>query len=236
MTVRDYTANGLKGKLRHNHHTCEGASMDKRKSPIVVSFYTKHTPYEKEVENLISSLERWEIKYDVRGLSAGANWQVNCNMKATFCRDLMAERERSIIWLDADAVVERYPSLFWKLDQHYDFAICPKGPRLETKFLSGTLWFNYTDASRRLLDAWVRACEKPRHQWSGKERNTPDQVFLHTAWRHVNAVPSPHPLRTFWLPQSYCAIFDKPLLENEPPVIIHYQASGRFKHIVGAGD
>jgi hypothetical protein len=210
--------------------------MHERQAPIVVSFYTKHTPYEQEVTHLLTSLERWGIDYDVRGLKAGANWQSNCNMKATFCRDLMAEHNRPLIWLDADAVVERYPRLFWELDQHYDFAICPVGPRLETKFLSGTLWFNHSDASRQLLDAWVQACAKPRHQWSRQEQDTPDQVFLHAAWRRVHAASAPQVLRTFWLPQSYCAIFDKPLVGNEPPVILHYQASGRFKHLVGSID
>ena len=210
--------------------------MHTRPSPLVVSFYTKDTPYEQEVQNLLASLERWGIDYDVRGLRAGANWHVNCLMKAAFCRDRIAEHARPIIWLDADAVVERYPRLCWELDQHFDFAICPTGPRGEHKFLAGTLWFNQSEASRRLLATWVQACEKPRHQWSREEQNTPDQVFLHAAWRRMHAEPSSHPLRTFWLPQSYCAIFDKLALVPEPPVIIHYQASGRFKHLVGPTD
>jgi hypothetical protein len=33
--------------------------MHKRQAPLVVSFYTMHTPYEQEVNDVLASLERW---------------------------------------------------------------------------------------------------------------------------------------------------------------------------------
>jgi hypothetical protein len=173
-------------------------------TPIFVSFYTP--AYAPHADKLISSLEAFGLPYDVRRVESSGNWVSNCSRKAPFLLDMLAAHPgKPLVWLDADATVEKRPDLFDTLD--CDFAA---HWRYGAELLSGTLYFNATAAARRLLEAWHRQCALHPKQW--------DQVTLQGVIdRGVDR------LRVERLPASYTCIFDGNM--SDDPVISHWQAS-----------
>lgn len=192
------------------------------KMPVFVSHYTVNTPYEQEVEHLRSSLEEYELDYDIQGIKSLGSWRLNSNYCATQIKEMMdTYSPRSILRLDADARVEAFPELFIKKGFRSDVAAAiwmqsrlrPKG-----ELMGGTLYFGNTDKSRVVVDNWLE-----RLKARPNSRN-PDLLHL-----TVKELKGTFDFRE--LPLSYCRIFD---FANMGPdkVIVHYQASRKFKKIV----
>ncbi|MEM1185104.1 MAG: hypothetical protein AAGI53_08870 [Planctomycetota bacterium] len=184
--------------------------------PLIVSFYTKGTPYEQEVDGLRQSCKRLGLEYHLGALESTGSWERNCAMKPAFIRDAANKFDRPVLWLDADAVVNRPPVLVAGAEM--DFAV---QKTLGWVFNSATVYLNRTPLARLLLDTWVGLCEAQPDVW--------DQIHLDTAWEMVTAR---HALRTQWLPQTYTKIFDMDAerrLDGAEPVIEQFQASRRFK-------
>jgi hypothetical protein len=184
--------------------------------PVIVNFFTKDTPYELEAERLVASCASLGLEIVTEGLAAGASWTANCALKAEFCLSIWRRLRKPIVWLDADAVVHGVPDLL--RGSAFDFAIHNWSG---WKFCSGTLYFGQSDAAGALLEQWVETCRANPALW--------DQVALDLAWEDV---VGRLPLRTRWLPQSYCQIFDRD--RQDDVVIEHFQASRRFKATVSA--
>ncbi|MEA2992857.1 MAG: hypothetical protein QOD40_1777 [Alphaproteobacteria bacterium] len=177
----------------------------------VVCFYTEDNEYKDHVERLRASLLKFNVPHEIHGIASQGIWELNCAYKAQYIREQWNRAETPVVWLDADATVEQEPVLFQSIDA--DFAAHKShGHQLG----SGTLYFGKTPAAKALLDQWVLRCEA--------DPFTYDQTHLHSAWCDVSAT---QPLRTFWLPRSYLQIFDLP--QEEPPVIMHWQASRKPK-------
>jgi len=189
---------------------------------IVVSYFTEATIYEENVKNLIESLNRFGIDYDIKKILSGnyaplndpstvrKNWRINSYYKAAFIREMMDKhRGKDIVWIDADAVVQTYPILFTKLTDcdlaaHY---------RNGTELLSGTLFVKNTDRGRFVFDRWI---EKNNEKLNTSECN--EQTNLQEV---VNAFPD---IKVYKLPPEYTKIFDLMKGINES-VIEHYQTS-----------
>lgn len=190
--------------------------------PTVISFYTVGTPYEEEAAGLIACCERLGLAHDVRGVTPRGSWEANCAMKGAFVRDRWRESTHGVVWIDADARIAREPTLFRA--NGVDFAVhrCAGW-----QFASGTACFWKTPAAGVLLDDWVELCENDPRQW--------DQVSLDLAWERTVRGDDVS-LRTLWLPQTYTKIFDHGAEDpsDADPVIVHHQASRRFKRAVAA--
>ncbi|MEO1585436.1 MAG: class I SAM-dependent methyltransferase [Planctomycetota bacterium] len=187
--------------------------------PVVVSFYTKGTPYEDEVAGLRESCERLGLDHQITGVEPAGSWERNCAMKAAFIRAEADRMDRPVLWVDADAVVRRPPVVLAGAEM--DFAVHKSHG---WQFGSGTCYFNRTPLARMVLDRWAELCESRPEIW--------DQIHLDAAWEMVSAR---HPLRTCWLPASYTKIFDLEAAHADEPVIEHFQASRRFKEAVSPG-
>lgn len=175
-------------------------------------FVNCHTfNYSETAERLIASLEKFGLEYDVETYEDRGSWVANCGYKAEFVKK-MHQKHGRIVWLDADAEVRKEPALFKSL--HADVAF----HRFKSKeLLSGTLFFNDTEAADRLISAWVdRNAELPE-QW--------DQKNLDDA---VKCFPN---LIVSILPPEYCFIYDlsRNYYGNLDPVIQHYQESRKFR-------
>jgi hypothetical protein len=193
------------------------------KMPIIVSHYTVDTGYEKEVENLIASLEKWNLDYIIEPIKSLGTWRANSNYCTRQVRMMLAARgDFDILRVDADAVFQRFPDLFLKDDFKADIAAhihnfkwCPN------ELLGGTVFFRNTPEVRRLVDKWV--------EWSMVEfplKRNPDllQQLILSEEFDINFES---------LPDEYCKIFDL-MKEVKEPVIEHFQASRRFKRQVNA--
>lgn len=185
--------------------------------PVFICFYTRDTAYETLAMRLRDTLDAFGLDQQIVGIDSLGAWERNCAYKAGFVRDQWRALGRPVVWLDADATIERDPVLLRRCGA--DFAVCKYAG---WEFGSGTLFFNATQAAGRLLDRWVARCEADPLIW--------DQMHLDAAWVDI---ASAEPLITQWLPESYLHIFDE--TGQEPPVITHWQASRENKALVSGG-
>lgn len=158
--------------------------------PLFVSYYTAGTPYGAEAAELIKTLDEHGLEHRVACRVSRGSWQADTQQKAEVVRDMIQINDgRPLVWLDADARVERIPLLFNRLD--CDFAAHWLGGK---ELLSSTLYFGPTAAARRLALAW---CERNRtnpHGRYGDQQNLQDVV---------EETPN---LRVFDLPPEYAWI------------------------------
>ena len=196
--------------------------------PVIISYYTENSPYEQEAERLIESLRVLGLRHFVVPEPSKGSWLKNCAHKSVFIQRTLKELKEPVLWLDADATVEKYPVLFDTLD--VEFAArhngTPNGKLKGTdgrgQLLSGTLYFKPCIGIDALLKRWCELCKTTPGVW--------DQRLLAAAW---DAVPVRRQPSFCWLPQGYCKIFDakwreKPRVEY----IRHHQASRRLRRKV----
>jgi len=175
-------------------------------------FVNCHTPdYSETAQRLINSLEKFGLDCDIGVYEDKGSWVANCAYKAEFIKK-MHQRYGRIVWLDADAEVKKEPAIFKSLYADVAFHRF-KGKEL----LSGTLFFNDTEAAERLIDEWIKRNQSKPDQW--------DQKNLDEA---VKCFPN---LEVSILPPEYCFIFDlsRQHYGHLDPVIEHYQASRKFR-------
>lgn len=187
------------------------------REPVFICFYTRDTAYEPLAMRLRDTLDAFGLDHQIVGIDSLGQWERNCAYKAGFVRDQWRALGRPVVWLDADATIERDPALLRRCGA--DFAVCKYAG---WEFGSGTLFFNATPVAGRLLDRWVERCEADPLIW--------DQMHLDAAWVDI---ASREPLITQWLPEAYLHIFDE--TGQEPPVITHWQASRENKALVSGG-
>jgi len=183
---------------------------------IVCGYYTLNTDYEDMAKDLIKTLETWNLDYDIRAIQNRGSWYTNMQYKPTFIRQIMEEYpDKNVVYLDCDAEVIQDPKLFHYLTcdiavhvlDHSKYARKNHKPEM----LSGTIFFRNTEGNRTLVDEWIRICRQNDRMW--------DQVAL------VKAIGT-KPFHN--LPEEYCVIFDY-MRTVESPVIVHYQASRKFR-------
>lgn len=143
------------------------------------------------------------------------SWRVGCAYKAEYLRELYETYpDRSLLWIDADAVIHADPLPFMRtleadVGAHYRFG------RI---LLSGTVWLRGgSEVVRRLLRRW--------NELNREHPNRFDQRNLARAIRETAG------LRVADLPPEYCFIFDR-MRKDYPectPVIEHFQASRRIR-------
>ena len=150
-------------------------------SPLVISFYTIDTPYQKEVERLRASCERFGIEHHIAGLPSRGRWEHNCAMKGLFIRDRLEEFRRPVLWIDADgeivAPLEYFDDTPFDLACYVQWSEDRQPPRMDSRempFMSGTLYFNFTTGGRRAAEVWANYCQANPDVW--------DQVPLALTW------------------------------------------------------
>ena len=153
----------------------------------IITFHTDDQLYTAAAARLKASADRLSIPVHIETVPSRGSWEENCAFKAEFVRDQWRNVDVPIVWLDADATLNAYPSLFASLDT--DFAINKNRGWI---FAGGTLYFGRSPAAQVLLDRWVYHCRANPHR--------SDDLSLDYAWAEITRES---PLRTVWLPQSY---------------------------------
>lgn len=176
---------------------------------LFVSFYTLN--YAKQAANLIASLDRHGLQYEVDAVETLGSWQANTQYKAKFLLEKHGKHGK-VCWLDADCIVRKPPVLFDTIEADVAFHRF-KGKEL----LSGTLYFGGTDKANKVLKEWSKVNQENPNTW--------DQKNLDTA---IKLVPD---VTTFLLPPEYCLIYDlgRKVYGQVDPVIEHFQASRTHK-------
>ena len=174
-----------------------------------VSAFTINTPYEQEVENLKKSLVQFGFSTEhIVPIQNLGTWAKNCQQKAKVIKGKLTELNEPIIWLDADAVINKEPELFSRIEKN--LAICV----YRNEYLSGTIFLKPTQQIHDLLDEWIIECEKNPTEW--------DQKILQRLILKNNI---DHEV----LPTSYCKV---DFFKADDLVISQNQASRRFKKII----
>lgn len=185
--------------------------------PIFISFFTINTGYEDEVKNLITSLECLQLPYYIEGMESKNDWVKNCAMKPGFILNTMIKfKNHTLVWIDADAVVKKYPIMFHNSNRSYMKSIACGFIKQKRELLSGTIYIKNDTKALSILSNWVDLQQKYQNKW--------DQVVLQMIYNKQK--------ESFMiLPFTYIKIFDnKYMKSDEEPVIEHYQASRRFKN------
>ncbi|NGX38755.1 MAG: hypothetical protein KR126chlam1_00065 [Chlamydiae bacterium] len=200
--------------------------------PVIISFYTKETPYEKEVENLIASCERFGLEHSIEGVESFGTRELNCTFKPFFLLQKLQELKKPLLWIDADGVVVQKPK--WQEAFAADLAV-RMHPELaddhRSKVITSTVFIRPTDGAKVLLKLWIKQCQETL-----LDPNRTDEFWDQTALRDA-ILKRPSGISVSALPLSYAKIFDHPtdrLLAPEP-VIEHFQASRRFKKSISLG-
>jgi len=184
---------------------------------VIVSFYTPE--YVQDISRLIQSAERFKLPYDfellknlpLEGANKYKNWSKNAYLKATFIKKMMQKhQDKNIIWIDADAVIQKNPVLFDKIPD-CDIAV---HYRDDIELLTGTLYIRNNETMRNIVDQWIEA--------NKTSRNFLEQKNLE------NVLDKNKEIKIFNFPASYCQIFD--IMNNtSTPVIEHFQSSRKWR-------
>lgn len=194
--------------------------------PLIISFYTKKTLYQLEIQNLLESCEKWNLPIEIEGVESFGSWELNCAYKPFFIYRKLQELKRPLLWLDADAVVVKKPEWIEAFGGDFSVRINEHLPSDHpSKVISGTIFANYTPECSQLLREWVKESHNQLMQEERKEEFW-DQIALRDA-----LLSKAHAANVKSMPLSYAKISDHPedcrLVSD--PVIEHYQASRRFK-------
>jgi len=182
---------------------------------VVVAYYTKNTFYEDIIKVLENSLISLSIPYDIVGVENLGSWDKNTHYKPTFILSMLEKyNPKSVVYVDADAVFNKYPELFEKLDcdiaiHCLDISKYQKNRKIK-ELLSGTIFFKNSPKAINILTRWKDDCRNHPSVWDSKLLTT----IVGDAY--------------FNLPPEYCTIFDT-MSDVKDPVITHFQASRRVR-------
>jgi hypothetical protein len=188
----------------------------------VVGFYTVDTPYEDEAKAWISSIiESCPPNMGVKlyPVSSRGSWEKNCALKPEIILQACDDLKCPFLYVDIDARFKKYPELFDLDWSHYNIGVHYFRNR---ELLSGTIWVNPVPETINLLQAWKNACMDSPNIWD--QRTLSKTLLMHG---NVNILK---------LPPEYTFIYDLSLTyygSNISPVILHTQASRKYKRSIG---
>jgi hypothetical protein len=180
----------------------------------VVSYFTNG--YEEDISTLVHSLQKHYIPYSIEKVEDKGSWIANANFKPTYLLEMMQRLKAPLIWIDADAEIKKYPMLFHLLDCDLGAHYRKRGEYIE--LLTGTLFLNYSKSMYEVVKEW--AVESERWAKSGVWEQ---KILQEIVGRKKGK------LDVYHFPASYCQIFDQPDMCEEPGVVVHYQASRRYR-------
>ena len=192
--------------------------------PVIISFYTRNTPYEEEVKNLIESCKKFDLAIEVEGIDSFGSWELNCAFKPFFIWRMMEKLGRPVLWVDADGIFLKKPR--WQEAFDSDLSVRFHG-ELDwdhpSKVITSTLFVCPSLEGKAILRRWIRQTQKHLLD-PNRTLEFWDQIALRDALNGWEGMLEPMPL-------SYAKIFDHPsdCISTPDPVIEHYQASRRFK-------
>ena len=153
-------------------------------------------------------------------------WKSACNFKTKFIfHTLLANLEnpdrQPLAWVDADAVINRYPEDFDKFkDQGFDVVVnrIPKERYgVEHEIAGGTVWFSGNDASIAFAEEWNKESQN-NHEWADLD------ALRITYYRMKDKI------NIGYMKRSYCYVYDLDIHnQTDDPIIEHFQASRKAR-------
>ncbi len=189
--------------------------------PIVVSYFTEGTEYEKHAKQLEASARKFGLEVEIEGVPNLGSWQRNTHFKARFIHQKIQQHtDRGLLWIDADAKVLNYPEFFDNFDHNkFDLGVFYRQRLHAEELLSGTLYISPTSRAKKAMYKGIDMNETFTTEW--------DQSNLQRLLDEFEGI------RVERMPPEYCCIFDSMIGEiSSDPVIEHYQASRKLKRTI----
>ncbi len=180
----------------------------------VISFYTKNTIYEKEVEDLATSCQALQIDHYIEAREDLGCWEKNCSQKPLFILECLERFRQPLLWVDADGILLQKPNL-----QLREFDLGLYFNNIEKHHArNATIYISPTKVAKAFMKLWHETLQKLNSR--SNKKLTPDQPVMISLLRKKKI-----PLKIGLLPLEYMQIFDRDRVPLEKTVILHFQAS-----------
>jgi len=203
---------------------------------IVVSFWTKGTPYEQEAVELVKTLDRFGLFCDVQEYEHPGSWLgAGRLIPSVIYQARVRHPADDLLYVDADArfMQDPRPACASLAARCCDLGLyslpgsrhAPKGQCDE--ICTGTSWWAPTDGAEQALKCWLSATEAVA---ADPENKATDQVILQGVLPEIGKVA-----RIGWLDPSMCwmdRVSAAHFGDRVAPVIYHTQASRRHQRVV----
>ncbi|HSX26362.1 MAG TPA: hypothetical protein VLE89_05075 [Chlamydiales bacterium] len=191
--------------------------------PIVISYFTRATPYEKDAAQLKASCEKVGVEYSIEGIDSFGKWHEHICYKPTFIHQKLKELKRPLLWVDADGELVQKPILFSTLDCDLSLRCFDQLPPDHPCYLlTSTVYFNYNPITLSLTQLWAEECRRALQETPNLEIS--DQVTLQSV-----LATTPHHFHP--LPPGYAALFEEKLPADQL-FIVQHQASRLYKKLI----
>lgn len=184
----------------------------------LISFYTKNTIYEKEIEDLAASCQALKLDHYIEAREDLGCWEKNCSQKPLFIYECLKRFNEPLLWVDSDGIALQKPNL--------DLGECDLGlyfNNYKTKHArNATIYISPTPAAKKFMWLWHETLQELNAR--PKKKLTPDQPVMISLIRKKVI-----PLKIAKLPLEYMQIFDRDSIPLEKSVIVHFQASRTAK-------
>lgn len=195
----------------------------------LISFYTKNTIYEKEIEDLSASCQSLGLDHYIEAREDLGCWEKNCSQKPLFIYECLERFNEPLLWVDSDGIALQKPTL--------DLGECDLGlyfNNYKTKHArNATIFVSPTQNAKDFMLLWYKTLQELNAR--PKKKLTPDQPVMISLIRKKSI-----PLIIAKLPLEYMQIFDRDQIPLEKTVILHFQASRTakmdplfWKHLTG---
>jgi hypothetical protein len=181
--------------------------------PLLISFYTKNTIYEKEVEDLKASCEALGIESCIEAREDLGSWDKNCCQKPLFILECMEKYKRPLLWVDADGIVMQKITLTY---DDVDLALY-FNDRVSLEARSATIYIGTTPVAKDFVLKW--------YEHSLKELAKGDPLPYGDQSTLIHRLRKTPNLKIGDLPLEYVSIFDRDKLPMNEIAILHFQAS-----------
>jgi len=157
--------------------------------PIVISFYTDDHHYPQAARKLMAQCAALGLDHDIQQLESDRDWLKNTCKKPAYILDRLRAHRQPVLWIDADCSLMREPVDVYGATE--DVGLVRMPGRCMKPWYVATMWFNYTEATLRLVERWVVAtgsCSDHSAFYEIGEAGALDEVSIRV------------------LPKSYCAV------------------------------
>jgi len=179
----------------------------------VIFYYTKNTPYVQEAEELVKTLELFNLEYIPYAIESTGSWVFNCGLKSKILLQALTDTKEDLLYLDADARVVKLPP-FEELIPTLPGIAWWDNPSRGRELNSSVLFLPNSYNTESMLLEWQQEQSKSPEEWDQK-------VLQRIAPKHKHQV-----LDERW------ACIDTFMKPNENTCILQTQASRRLKRCV----
>jgi hypothetical protein len=208
------------------------SKTQRRDMTVYIAYYTKNTPYQKEAEELSSSLKKFDLLHKIYAVESKGSWLKNVCLKTEIILRAWNEFSEPVVYLDADARVVQRPIIFDTLN--CDFAVHVRKQE-GFSFFCSTMYWGKTKIAFDLLSDWNERCKReekviprvmppPYYKVHTLDWSIADQGALVNAY--LDFMDRGISVNLFNLPKSYAV---KTKSKHKDRVIVQNQCSSKYK-------